>query len=120
MFAAQHYVSRREISALYTTCILNSLNVNRDKTEKLMKTKTHFSGGFVNVSISWVVSGWWERNFQHHFNIITEAGFLVNDAAWLLVLECKFQWKVTCGIFTFGKKHRKRLSLECNPAYADY
>lgn len=33
-----------------TICILNSLNVNRDKTEKLMETKTHFGGGVVNVS----------------------------------------------------------------------
>lgn len=27
-----------------TICILNSLNVNRDKTEKLMETKAHFGG----------------------------------------------------------------------------
>lgn len=38
--------------AWYTTCILHSLNFNGDKTEKLMKTKTHFSGGIVNVSIT--------------------------------------------------------------------
>lgn len=52
-------------------CILNSLNVNRDKTEKLMKTKTHFGGGIVNVSktrwfgILWsqnVVVGWLSYN----------------------------------------------------------
>lgn len=36
-----------------TICILNSLNVNRDKTEKLMETKTHFGGGVVNVSKAW-------------------------------------------------------------------
>lgn len=32
------------VYTVHSACILNSLNVNRDKTEKLMETKTHFSG----------------------------------------------------------------------------
>lgn len=51
------------LQRVYVKCILNSLNFNRDKNEKLMETKTHFGGGIVNVSETlWRTS--WCRYFQ--------------------------------------------------------